>query len=80
MKNILVVIFLFLTMASTGQTVDFNKGGFATTDYFIEIPFQNINGKIIVEVEIGGRKRNFIVDDVNSKKIQHFFYNYHTRC
>jgi len=39
-----------------------NQGNFIANDYFIELPYQNINDKIIIEVELRGKIRKFIVD------------------
>ena len=62
MKYILSLILSCFAIVLQGQTFDFNKGGFIANNYFIELPFQNINEKIIIEVEVGGKERRFIVD------------------
>jgi len=62
MKFVLALICSFFVLASFGQNLDFNNGNFVNPDYFIELPFQKINNKIIVDVELGGKKRKFILD------------------
>jgi predicted aspartyl protease len=62
MKFVLALICSFFISSSFGQNLDLNKGNFVNTDYFIELPFQKINNKIIVDVELGGKKRKFLMD------------------
>ncbi len=62
MKFFLALICLHYCLASFGQNLDLNNGNFVNPDYYIELPFQKINNKIIVDVEIGGKKRKFILD------------------
>lgn len=62
MKFVLTLIFSFFILCAFGQNVDLNSGSFVNSDYFIELPFQKVNNKLIVDVEIGGKKRKFILD------------------
>jgi len=62
MKYIFAIGFLCFAICLQGQTIDLNQGNFIANDYFIELPYQNINDKIIIEIELGGKKRKFIVD------------------
>ncbi len=61
-QAILTVIVLFLVLAVQAQPFDFKAGGFVLTEYTIELPYQNINGKIIVEVVLKNKKRRFLLD------------------
>lgn len=61
-KHILIVILLCLTLVIHAQTFDFKAGSFTVNEYFIELPYQNVNNKIIVEVEIKRKKRRFLLD------------------
>lgn len=64
MRIILILTALIAGIAAAvhAQRVDFKKGGFLSDEYFIELPYQNINSKIIVELEIKGKKRRFLLD------------------
>lgn len=62
MNFILALICSCFILSSFGQNLDLNNGNFVNPDYFIELPFQSINNKIIVDVEVGGKKRKFILD------------------
>ncbi len=62
MKFILALICSFFILSSFGQNLDLNNGNFVDPNYFIELPFQKINNKIIVDIEVGGKKRKFILD------------------
>lgn len=62
MKFVFTLICSFFIFFAFGQNVDLNSGSFVNSDYFIELPFQKVNNKLIVDVEIGGKKRKFILD------------------
>lgn len=62
MKFILALICSFLISSSFGQNLDLNNGNFVNPEYFIELPFKKINNKIIVDVELKGKKRKFLLD------------------
>ena len=62
MKFYLAVICSFFVLASFEQNLYLNNGNFVNPDYFIELPYQKINNKIIVDVELGGKKRKFLFD------------------
>ena len=62
MKFVLALICSFFVLSCFGQNSDLNNGNFVNPDYFIELPFQKINNKIIVDVELGGKKRKFLMD------------------
>lgn len=61
-QYILIVILLFLALALHAQTFDFKTGSFTANEYSIALPYQIVNDKIIVEVEIKGKKRKFLLD------------------
>ena len=61
MKLITVFLISMLTVEiSLAQNL--NKGGPAERDFYQQLPYEQINGKIIIEVEIGGRKHKFLLD------------------
>ncbi len=64
MKKIIVVFsLLVLTQICFGQTgFSFNQGGSNPIDYFSTIPYENINDKIIVSVQIKEKIYRFILD------------------
>lgn len=57
-----LAILLLLTQYSFSQIVSYNKGGTKATNYFEELPYQDINGKIIVKVRINQVDYNFLFD------------------
>jgi hypothetical protein len=62
-KAIAILSLLFLTQVCWGQTsFSFNEGGSTQNDYFSSIPYENINGKIILNVNIKGKIYKFILD------------------
>ena len=64
MKKSIFLIFLSLlvTTFSFSQNFTFNQGGTNQTNYYSVIPYENVNGKIIVEATINGKKHKFILD------------------
>ncbi|RYF26920.1 MAG: hypothetical protein EOO42_00005, partial [Flavobacteriales bacterium] len=78
-----ITFFLLITEYSFSQSLSYNKGGTKATNYFEEIPYQDINGKMIVNVKINGIDYNFLFDtgapmclsskiltEVNANKVQ----------
>lgn len=62
-KAIAFLSLLYLTQVCWGQTsFSFNEGGSTKIDYFSSIPYENINGKIILNVNIKGKTYKFILD------------------
>jgi len=57
-----LAIFLLLAVAGFSQGLSYNKGGTKATNYYEEIPYQDINGKIIVKVSINKIDYNFLYD------------------
>ncbi|OAQ38508.1 hypothetical protein A5893_13870 [Pedobacter psychrophilus] len=63
MRFILIVFTLIaFQIKLNAQSFNFNQGGFTNTDYFIEIPYTRVKGKIIIEVKMGAEVRKFILD------------------
>lgn len=58
----LVTLLSFLTLQTLAQTFDFRKGNVTANEYLIELPYQNVNDKIIIEVVLKGKKRRFLLD------------------
>jgi len=57
-----LAIFLLLAVPCFSQGLSYNKGGTKATNYYEEIPYQDINGKIIVKVSINKIDYNFLFD------------------
>lgn len=63
MRRILGVFFaLIFTNALLAQELDFNGGKADSVGYYMELPYKNINDKLIVSAELGGKSRSFIFD------------------
>jgi predicted aspartyl protease len=61
MKPILSILALVLTINfCTAQSL--NSGGPAEKAFYQELPFEQINGKIIIDVEIAGHMHKFLLD------------------
>ncbi|MDX2128378.1 MAG: retropepsin-like aspartic protease, partial [Chloroherpetonaceae bacterium] len=57
--------FLLITLGSISafsQKVDYNQGSVVQTNFYSEMPYESINGKIIITAELGGKKRRFLID------------------
>lgn len=62
-SGILLAILSFTCSGhALAQQFSFNQGGTTSQHYFVELPYQNINGKIITEIGLGGKKRRFLFD------------------
>lgn len=59
-----VWIFLVLPSAllSSAQSLSLNQGGTATTNYYEELPYETVNGKIFAYIELAGKKYKFLFD------------------
>ncbi len=44
------------------QSFTFNKGGTSAKNYFEEIPYEAIKNKIVINVEVAGKKHRFLFD------------------
>ena len=62
-KAISILHLFFLTHVCLGQTsFSFNEGGSTQIDYFSSIPYENINGKVILYVKIKDKSYRFLLD------------------
>ena len=61
-KTILLFTAIIIGARISAQSFSFNQGGFVETDYLIELPYQKIRGKIIVDVKIINQTSKFILD------------------
>lgn len=59
---LIIIASLFLGLKINAQAFDFNQGGFQEENYLIELPYENIRGKIIITVQISGQPKRFILD------------------
>jgi len=62
MKAFKFLILLLIAQFSFGQNIDFSKGSAATNQYYSEISFEFIKGKIIIPVTIEGKIYKFLLD------------------
>jgi len=63
MKRIFTLVVLTLFAGSLlAQRFNFNQGSIIQKKYLEKIPYQNIDGKIVVPVTINGKMYNFIID------------------
>ena len=60
--KLLTCLLLLVSPACFAQTFTFNQGGTDSKNYYEEIPYENINGKIFLEGEIAGKKHRFLFD------------------
>jgi hypothetical protein len=61
MKLFVFLSFVFPSICFA-QSFTYNQGGTNAKNYYEEIPYKNINGKIILEGEIAGKKHRFLFD------------------
>jgi len=61
MKLITLLLFL-LPAIGFSQAFTFNQGGPVEKKYYAEIPYETVNGKIILAGEIAGRQHRFLLD------------------
>lgn len=62
MINIRIVIFLLLSNYCVAQNINLNLGNSKELNYYSEIPFEYVNGKIIVSVLLNKNKYRFLLD------------------
>ena len=63
MKRFFTLLVLTLFAGSIlGQSINLNQGSIKQKRYFQKIPYQNIDGKLIVPVTISGKTYNFLFD------------------
>lgn len=63
MKSIFYfLVFLLNSTFCLAQTFTFNQGGTSSKNYYEEVPYETINGKMFVSVEIAGQQHKFLFD------------------
>ena len=62
MKYFTLLILTLFTSSILAQSFNFNQGSIIQKKYLQKIPYQNINGKIVVQVSINGKMHNFVID------------------
>lgn len=65
MKNRLIPIVLIyscIALKSEAQSFNFKQGSFTSDAYLVELPYENVNDKIIIKVEVKGKQRRFLLD------------------
>jgi hypothetical protein len=60
----LALLFCLLTAyaCALAQSTSLNQGGPTTSKYYTELPYEMVNGKMFVQVEIKGRQHKFLFD------------------
>lgn len=58
----LLFCLLLISQVGLAQTFTFNQGGPTSKNYYAEIPYESINGKIFINAEIAGKKHRFLFD------------------
>ncbi|MBC8644844.1 clan AA aspartic protease [Flavobacterium lindanitolerans] len=76
MKLLYLVSALLCLNLSTAQNIKtLNKGRVVQKNYNVSVPYQDINGLVIVEAVIKGKTYNFIVDTGALSAISQELYN-----
>lgn len=57
-----IFILNFNIIFCQNNVVNLNSGGVNTENYFVKIPYKEINGKIIIDVNINNKEYKFIID------------------
>jgi len=70
-----IILTLILTSYCSAQPLSLNQGGTNQKDYFSQISYQNIMGKIIVSVTIKNKQYRFILDTGAPNGISKSLYN-----
>jgi hypothetical protein len=62
--SVLVTVFyIFISAVHAQEDVpSLNSGNAEQTNYYIKIPYQDINSKIVIEVILNGKPRKFVID------------------
>jgi len=58
----IVVLSHLLLSRSYAQAINFKQGEALASTYFVELPYEKIGGKLVVVIELGGKKRKFLLD------------------
>jgi len=62
MNYIKTIIFFLISVSLSGQGLNFNKGKSTKKNYYTEIVYKEIRGKIIIPVIIDGKTYQFLLD------------------
>ena len=62
MKNLLFSLLLFSSLGASAQKFTFNAGNALTKAYYEELPYEDLNGKLFITVEVGNKPRRFLFD------------------
>ncbi|WP_345950396.1 retropepsin-like aspartic protease [Mucilaginibacter sp. PAMB04274] len=57
-----LLVFISICFNSCSQSIDYNKGGTDAKNYYQEIPYEMINGKLFIQVTINQRTARFLLD------------------
>lgn len=66
---------LFLSTSCFAQRVTFNRGGISVKNYYQQVPYEFINGRIYLAVEFNGIKRRFLFDTGAPTQITNTLFN-----
>lgn len=55
-------LLLAFCIRANAQEFTYNQGGTSAKNYYEEIPYQTINGKMFIQVELHGKKHKFLFD------------------
>jgi predicted aspartyl protease len=55
-------LLLLISAFSFAQSFTFNQGGTSAKNYYEEIPYETLSGKMFITVEIAGKKHRFLFD------------------
>jgi len=63
MKTLIFILTLLSCVYCQAQNrPNANQGGTTAKNYLTEVPYEMVNGKILISVELGGKKRKFLFD------------------
>jgi len=62
MNCVKTIIFFLISVSLSGQGLNFNKGKSTKKNYYTEITYKEIRGKIIIPVNIEGKTYQFLLD------------------
>ncbi|PTQ96856.1 aspartyl protease [Mucilaginibacter yixingensis] len=61
MKNLIIALLILCTQVGCTQS-RYNQGAATTKNYYEELPYDDLNGKFFVTVEVNGKPRRFLFD------------------
>eukprot|EP01133_Synstelium_polycarpum_P011834 gene11834-13795_t len=61
-SSLLFSLLIFSTVTCFAQSFSYNLGGLQVSNYYEEIPYESINGKIFLQVEVAGKAHKFLFD------------------